>query len=111
MCPLKGVCIQPGSSVRQISRDQFEPYRETLAKRMASEEGREKYAARRAFGERPFAVIKQQFGARQFLLRGLDRVRVEWCWLATAFNVRELIGRFRETLSQRMLCLAGRPPP
>lgn len=110
-CPLKAVCIQAGSSVRQISRDQFEPHRETLARRMASDEGQQKYAKRGAVGERPFAVIKQQFGARQFLLRGLDRVRIEWCWLATAFNIQQLIGRFAEHLRPKSLCLAQRPPP
>ncbi len=45
--------------------------------------------------ERPFAVIKQQFGVRQFLLRGLSRVRTEWRWLATAFNLERLPARSR----------------
>ena len=41
--------------------------------------------------ETPNAVIKQVMGLRQFLLRGLDKVRTEWLWACTAFNIRKLI--------------------
>ena len=30
-------------------------------------------------------------GLRQFLLRGLDKVRSEWLWACTAFNLRKLM--------------------
>lgn len=90
-CPLKAMCLSGNAKSRQISRDQFEPHREALARRMATPEGQQIYAQRRAVGERPFAVIKQHFGVRQFLLRGLDRVRQEWKWLMTAFNLKKLL--------------------
>jgi hypothetical protein len=48
-------------------------------------------------------LIKQQFGTRKFLLRGLEKVRTEWNWLATAFNLERLISL---TLRSR----AGPPP-
>jgi hypothetical protein len=90
-CPLKAQCLSGRAKARQISRDQFEPHREALARRMATPEGKAVYAQRRAVGERPFAVIKQHFGVRQFLLRGLDRVRQEWRWLTIAFNLQKLL--------------------
>lgn len=90
-CPLKHLCLQGHSTRRQVSRDQFEPHRERLAKRMATDEGKAKYARRAAVGERPFAVIKQHFGVRQFLLRGLQRVRMEWMWITIAFNLKKLM--------------------
>ena len=97
-CPLKQLCLQSKSTCRQgkstcrqVSRDQFEPHRERLAKRMATDEGKQKYARRAAVGERPFAMIKQHFGVRQFLLRGLDRVRLEWTWITIAFNLKKLL--------------------
>ena len=90
-CPLKAMCLSGKAQARQISRDQFEPHREALAARMATPEGQQTYAQRRAVGERPFAVIKQHFGVRQFLLRGLDRVRQEWRWLMIAFNLKKLL--------------------
>jgi transposase len=94
-CPLKALCAQGENKTREISRDQFEEHRERLAERMATPEGKETYKKRRHPGERPFAVIKQQFGARQFLLRGLEQVRIEWRWLATAFNLKLLLRRWR----------------
>jgi len=90
-CPLKPTCLQGKATCRQVSRDQFEPHRERLAKRMATDEGKQKYARRAAVGERPFAVIKQFFGVRQFLLRGLNRVRMEWRWITIAFNLKKLL--------------------
>jgi transposase len=90
-CPLKALCLSGRAKSRQISRDQFEPHREALAARMATPEGQAVYAQRRAVGERPFAVIKQDFGVRQFLLRGLERVRQEWKWLMIAFNLKKLL--------------------
>lgn len=90
-CPLKAMCLSGKAKSRQISRDQFEPHRERLAQRMATPEGQAIYAQRRAVGERPFAVIKQFFGVRQFLLRGLNRVRQEWRWLMIAFNLKKLL--------------------
>jgi transposase len=107
-CLLRALCLQGSSATRQISRDQFEPHREALARRMGVAEGQRKYAERRAAGERPFGVIKQHFGVRQFLLRGLDRVRTEWRWLATAFNLQRLM----RVLSDRPALLAAlRPQP
>ena len=62
---------------------------------MATDEAKDKYSRRRHPGERPFAVIKQKFGARRFLLRGLEQVKQEWQWMASAFNLDRLIGLMR----------------
>jgi hypothetical protein len=35
-----------------------------------------------------FGIIKSVLGFRQFLLRGLDRVRGEWSLLTTAWNIK-----------------------
>ncbi len=58
---------------------------------MGTPAAREKYARRREVAEHPFAHIKQHLGARRFLLRGLDKVRQEWRWLASAFNLSRLL--------------------
>jgi transposase len=90
-CPLKALCLNGKAKSRQISRDQFEARREELARRMETPEAQAIYAQRRSVGERPFAVIKEYFGVRRFLLRGLDRVRQEWKWVTIAFNLKKLI--------------------
>ena len=94
-CPLKSLCVKEGTANREVSRDQFDPHRERQAQRMAQAESQAIYAQRGAVCERPFAVIKQHFGARQFLLRGLDAVRVEWRWLTTAFNLQKLLSHLK----------------
>ena len=73
----------------------MEERRESHARFMATDEAKEKYTLRSHAAERPFAVIKHQFGARRFLLRGLEQVRVEWTWLATAFNLTRLMSLIR----------------
>lgn len=108
-CPLKAICLKGKATRREISRDQFEPHREKHAARMAAKGSWEKYTDRRHPGERPFGVIKQQFGARQFLLRGLERVRTEWTWMAAAFNLKHLIGHWSDRLKLHLS--AVRPPP
>jgi hypothetical protein len=94
-CPLRERCLQGRATQRMISHEQHEAARVRHAHRMATPEAKEKYARRRHPGERPFAVIKHHFGARRFLLRGRLQVRIEWCWLATAFNLHRLMGHIR----------------
>lgn len=90
-CPLRAKCLSAKADHREISRYEHDDLIEAHAQRMATPEAKQKYAARKHRGERPFAQIKHHFGARQFLLRGLKKVRMEWTWLATAFNLRTLL--------------------
>ena len=86
-CPLRARCLGGQAKARQVHRDQYDAHRERHALHMARPESQTQYARRRHAGERPFAVIKQQFGLRQFLLRGLRAVQDEWRWAVTAFNL------------------------
>lgn len=94
-CPLRARCVQAGAKPRQVSSDQYDAHRARLAKRMAQPEAQVKYKRRKEVGERPFAIIKHHFGARRFLLRGLEHVRTEWRWLTTAFNLQRLMSLFK----------------
>ena len=90
-CPLRAKCLSAKADHREISRFEHDDLIEAHTQRMATPEAKEKYAARKHRGERPFAQIKHHFGARQFLLRGLKKVRIEWTWLMAAFNLRTLM--------------------
>ena len=90
-CPLRAKCLSAKADHREISRYQHDDLIEAHSQRMTTPEAKQKYAARCYRGERPFAHIKQHFGARQFLLRGLNKVRLEWTWLMSAFNLRTLL--------------------
>lgn len=57
---------------------------------MATERARELAKRRKTLPEPVFGVLKEQQGARRFLLRGLAAVRSEWMLLAAAFNLRTL---------------------
>ena len=94
-CPLRDLCLSGRKLRRDIRHEQHESHSIQQRKLMRTEEAQQKYTRRRHSGERPFAVIKQQFGARQFLTRGMDRVKQEWLWLATAFNLKQLLGLIR----------------
>jgi transposase len=64
--------------------------REAMADRMKSQAGRERYKRRAAVAERAFAVLKARMNLRQLLLRGIEKVRIEIDWAATAFNLVKL---------------------
>ena len=57
---------------------------------MTTERARGLYARRKELIEPIFGILKEQLGARRFLLRGLANVRAEFRLLATAFNLRTL---------------------
>lgn len=58
---------------------------------------REQYAHRKTQGERPFAEIKQTMRFRQFVLRGVAKVRGEWNLVCAAANVLTLYRVSAET--------------
>ena len=90
-CGLAKDCLVKGSARRTVSHDQHEEVRAAAAARMNTPQGRAAYARRAHLAETPNAVIKQVMGLRQFLHRGLEKVRMEWLWACTAFNIRKLV--------------------
>lgn len=98
-CPLAAACLSPKSKKgRSITRDEFEEVRQRTATRMSTPAARELYNQRPRIAETPFGILKAIMGMRQFLLRGLDKVKTEWLWAVTAFNVMKLareIGKLR----------------
>jgi transposase len=90
-CGLAADCLRGNSQHRTVSHDQHEAARQAVAARMKTKPGKKAYAQRAHLAETPNGFIKQVIGLRQFLLRGLDKVRTEWLWACTAFNIRKLI--------------------
>jgi hypothetical protein len=103
-CPLAAACISPqNNSGRTINRDQYEESRERTAARMATESARKLYHQRPRIVETTFGILKSVMGFRQFLLRGLEKVKTEWLWATTAFNLMKLvreIGKLRAELAE-----------
>jgi hypothetical protein len=61
-----------------------------MAHRLKTPEGRKVYALRKQTPEPVFGIIKAVLGFRQFLLRGLDKVRGEWNLLTMAWNMKRM---------------------
>jgi transposase len=92
-CPLASRCVSAKSrGGRTITRDSYTVDRERHAAKMCTPEARARYGRRFHAGETPFGWLKHVLGLRQFLLRGLEKVRTEWLWACTGYNLRKLIG-------------------
>lgn len=90
-CPLRELCLQKGAEQRTLRRDQHEGVRDDLRERMQTEAAQQRKRERQTEGERPFAVVKEQFGMRQFLTCGLKSVKAEWSWATTAANTQVMV--------------------
>src|SRR6202795_3240840 len=60
----------------------------TMAHRLKTPEGKERYALRRQIPGPVFGVIKSIMVDRQFSMRGLDKVRGEWSLVSMAWNIK-----------------------
>lgn len=58
-----------------------------MRRRLRTKKGRARYKLRQESVEPVFGFIKQELGLRQFLLRGLDKVRSMWRFTCAAHNL------------------------
>ncbi len=100
-CILAKQCIQGETDRRTLRRDQYQDARDRVDERMATEAGKKIYKKRAPVVEGVFGFIKQVLGVRQFLLRGSDKVRIEWNWICAAFNLRKLLSLWRDCTPPR----------
>jgi transposase len=61
-----------------------------MGHRLSTPEGKQRYALRKQIPEPVFGIIKSALGFRQFLLRGLDKVRGEWNLVTMAWNMKRM---------------------
>lgn len=88
-CPLNGACHKAkGNRIIQVNEN-LERYKAQTYVRLNSERGVEK-RKRRCYDVEPvFANVKQNHGFRRFMLRGKEKVAIEWGLLAIAQNIRK----------------------
>ncbi len=63
---------------------------EVMKQRLKTKVGQAKYKLRQQTVEPVFGIIKSVMGFRQFLLRGLEKVGLEWQWVCVAYNLKRL---------------------
>jgi transposase len=64
--------------------------KQRMARKLRTKNGRAVYARRKGIVEPIFGQIKQALGFRQFLLRGLNKMRGEWRLVCTVHNLLKL---------------------
>jgi hypothetical protein len=63
---------------------------QAMAHQLQTPGGKKLYALRKQVPEPVFGIIKSVLGFRQFLLRGIDRVRGEWSLVTMAWNMKRM---------------------
>ena len=89
-CPAFGVCTRAKETGRSLAIGPHDAVLRRHRAWMTTSAARDAYEQRKQLVEPVFGIIKEQQGARRFLLRGLANVAAEWTMLATAFNLRTL---------------------
>ena len=80
---------------------------ERMRRTLRTKRGRALYAKRKTIVEPVFGQIKQGRGFRQFVLRGMRKVRGEWALICTTHNVRKLWTALRRRLGEGLRTLGG----
>jgi len=90
-CLLSSQCLKNKTTKRSIKRDPYDDVRERHGRLMLKEESIEKYKERSPKVETVFARIKGLQKIRNFLTRGHERVKLEWLWICTSYNLKLLL--------------------
>lgn len=89
-CPLKEKCTKAqGNRQVKISHRLWQ-LRNQAREKLLSDKGKALRAQRSIDVETVFGRIKQDWGFRRFLLRGLEKVKIEWGLLCIAHNLTKL---------------------
>jgi len=102
-CPHKKICTRAkGNRKMQISKE-FLRQREGSRERITSEQGTLLRINRSIQAEGAFGVIKQDYGFRQFLLRGKKKVHTELLLIAMGYNVNKLHNKIQKKRTRQQL--------
>ncbi len=94
-CPFFERCLtksqqESKQKVKKIYRDQKEPLAEEMAKKLQTQEAKQRLKTRMSTIEPTFGNLKQNLGFRKFLLKGLELVTDEFNLMCIAHNLNAL---------------------
>jgi transposase len=89
-CPVKAVCTRAAGNRCVTVSKPLRTYREQAQQKLLSEEGKQLRSRRGVEVETVFGRLKQNWGFRRFMLRGLEKVSLEWGLLCIAHNMAKL---------------------
>lgn len=109
-CPVRKLCIKTGKKIsnntvtrmRTITIYPEDDLIKKMREKLDSNEGKMIYKKRGSTVELVHGDIQKNRGFTQFVLRGLEKVKVEYNLIAIAYNIRKIIlhrtGMFRQVL-------------
>jgi transposase len=89
-CPLKEQCTRAANNRLIRVSFRLRKYRQLARENLLSEEGQRLRKQRGVDVEPVFGRIKENWGFRRFLLRGLQKVTIEWGLLCLAHNLAKV---------------------
>jgi len=89
-CPLASLCVKKSGANRHITRDIREPLAEQMARKLATNQAKERMKTRAITVEPVFGNLKQNLGFDCFSLRGLIQVKGEFNLMCIAHNLNIL---------------------
>jgi transposase len=92
-CPMREACNKYNGNRRIEINPRLNHYKSIMKERLNSERGRKYRSQRPADVEAVFGIIKGNRNHRRFLLRGLEKVKIEVGLLALAHNLSKLAAR------------------
>lgn len=84
-CCMRNKCTT--AVYRTVAREKREEYREQMRLRLSSKKGRQRYRKRMYTVEPVFGHFKKNLGYKDFLLRGLKKVRAEFTLMCIGYNL------------------------
>ena len=87
-CQLKSKCTTARS--RELNISEVYHHERAMKKKLATKEGRAIYDRRKVLVEPVFGNIKFNLGFRQFVLRGLKKVKIEFLLMCIAHNLKKM---------------------
>jgi hypothetical protein len=89
-CPMKSECTKAaGNRCVQVNFT-LNQFRDQARSNLLSDQGRKLSTQRNVDVESVFGRLKHNWGFRRFLLKGLEKVNVEWGILSIAHNIAKL---------------------
>jgi len=115
-CPNFGKCTTNRKG-RKICISEYEALVDKMRKKLSTKQGKEIYAKRKITVEPVFGNMSHNLGFREFLLRGLEKVKGEFSLMCTAHNllkiakfVKQQALTLKEALSmQELLAISNTP--
>jgi transposase len=88
-CPIRGVCHKSQYNRTIETSHRLNELKNLARERLLSEKGLKHRSKRPVDVEPVFGILKQNKGFRQFMLRGIDKINIEFGLLAIAHNIKK----------------------